>query len=322
MSSKSVITVCGDLAPENLGAVLAHEHLMCDFTSTGGKPQDRMVDWTVIAPELETFRKAGGGAIFEVTPVEMGGDSQGLKRISEASGVPIVRGISFYVEESFPRWVWSATPQTIADFFVRQIEEGESGVRAGIIGEVASHNEPLPNAGTYRLRDCEAKMFSAAAQAQRRSGVAITTHAALGRAGHAQLDTLEGAGADLSRVVIGHCDAHAHVEEERDMEYYLPILDRGAYVEFDLIGWNHEWPGSMTDQVRGQRLASLIRQGYARQLMLGTDTCRLSYLHGQGGRGYTYLWDRFLPLLRSQGVNESDIQIMLVENPRRVATRA
>jgi len=322
MSSKAVITVCGDLAPENLGAVLVHEHLMCDFALTGGKPQDRMSDWTVIPPELEIFKRAGGGAIFELTPLGLGNDSQALKRISAASGVPIVRGISFYVEETYPKWVWFATPQVIADFFVEHIEEGENRIRAGLIGEVTSHNEALPDAEAYRLHDCEAKVFCAAAQAQRRTGVAITTHAALGRAGHAQLATLESAGADLSRVVIGHCDTHAHFEEERDMAYYLPILDRGAYVEFDLIGWNHEWPGSMTDEVRAHRLASLIRQGYTRQLMLSTDTCRLSHLRCRGGRGYDYLWAHFLPLLRAQGVSENDIRIMLVENPRRVATPA
>ena len=203
---------------------------------------------------------------------------------------------------------------------MRHIEEGEGGVRAGLIGEIASHNELLAEAGVYRLHDCEAKVFCAAAQAQKRTGVAISTHACLWRAGHAQLDTLERAGADLSRVVIGHCDAHAHVEEERDMEYYLSILDRGAYVEFDLIGWNHPWSGSMTDEVRAQRLASLIRQGYARQLVLSTDTCRLSQLQCRGGRGFSYLWTHFLPRLRAQGVSGNDIRTMLVENPGRVAT--
>ena len=62
-------------------------------------------------------------------------------------------------------------------------------------------------------------------------------------------------------VVIGHCDAHCHDDEEKDLEYYLPILDRGAYVEFDLIGWVGEWPGCPTDDIRARRLASLVRLG-------------------------------------------------------------
>jgi phosphotriesterase-related protein len=320
MSSKIVITVCGELAPGSLGAVLAHEHLICDFTLTGGKPEDRITDWTEIPAELEIFKQAGGGAIFEVTPVGLGDDPKALRSIGTAAQIPIVRGISFYVEETYPRWVWSATPEAIADFFVRHIEVGEDGVRAGLIGELTSHNELLPNSAAYRLHDCETKVFCAAAQAQNRTGVAITTHAALGRGGHAQLDTLERAGADLSRVIIGHCDTYGNREEERDMEYYLPILDRGASLEFDLIGGDHSWPGYMTDELRAQRLASLIRQGYSRQLLLSTDTCRRSQLRRYGGRGFDYLWTHFLPLLGAQGVSEKDIQTMLVENPKRIAT--
>ena len=33
----------------------------------------------------------------------------------------------------------------IADYFVRHLDEGEAGVRAGFIGELMSHNEPVPN---------------------------------------------------------------------------------------------------------------------------------------------------------------------------------
>jgi len=99
MSSKAVITVCGELPPGDLGAVLAHEHLICDFTLTGGQPQDRISDWTVIPHELEILKKAGGGAIFELTPLGLGDNPQALKKVSAASSVPIVHGISFYVEE-------------------------------------------------------------------------------------------------------------------------------------------------------------------------------------------------------------------------------
>jgi|SRR5882762_782825 len=191
MSSKAVITVCGELPPGDLGAVLAHEHLICDFTLTGGQPQDRISDWTVIPHELEILKKAGGGAIFELTLLGLGDNPPAPKK--RLARLRACRSCteSVSTSKSYPKWVWSATSLAIADFFVRHIEEGEGGVRAGLIGEIASHNELLPDAGAYRLHDCEAKVFCAAAQAHRRTGVAISTHACLGRAGHAQLDTLE-----------------------------------------------------------------------------------------------------------------------------------
>src|SRR5206468_435624 len=112
-------------------------------------------------------------------------------------------GMAFYDESTYPEWLRTASVDQIADYLVRQIEEGSEGVRAGLIGELASHNEPAPNVSGYQLHEPENRVFVAAAKAQKRTGVAISTHASLGRGGHAQLNVLERAGADLARVVIG-----------------------------------------------------------------------------------------------------------------------
>ena len=230
-------TVCGEIPSDQLGPTLAHEHLCCDISHTSGNPDNYMLDWELIVRELEFFKKAGGRGILEVTPVDLNADPGALRRIGEASGVHIVRGISFYQESCYPEWLRSATVDRITEFFVREIEEGEEGVAAGFIGEIGTHNQPEPDPAGYRLSEAETRVFQAAARAQQRTGVLISTHASLGRAGHAQLDVLEEAGADLSKVIIGHCDTHILAEEQEDLDYYLPILNRGAFGEFDLISW-------------------------------------------------------------------------------------
>ena len=316
MKPATIVTVNGEIAPADLGPTLAHEHLYFDISIQSGNPDNQVMDVSLLVEELAVFRAAGGGAIIEVTPVGTGRDPVQLREISRASGVPIVSGVAFYDESPYPGWVRAASPDAIADFFVRELEEGSEGVRAGLIAELMSHNEPAPNAANYRLREGEHKVFVAAAWAQRRTKVAISTHASLGRAGHAQLDVLERAGGDLSRVVIGHCDAHWHPEIERDLDYYLPILQRGAYCQFDLIGWT----SLASDDVRAERIAALVRLGYARQIMLSTDTCRKSQLRRYGGRGFDYLWRTFLPRLRARGVTDAEIHTMLVEAPRAILT--
>ena len=311
-----ITTVTGDIPADQLGPTLAHEHLYCDVSLFSGRPDNRVMDVPLIIGELEYFKRAGGGAMVEVTPVGIGRNPARLREISEGSGVPIVCGTAFYDEAVYPDWLKVATVPEIADYFVKQIEEGEDGVRAGLIGEVASHNEPVPNPN-YQLRENERRVFEGAAQAQRRTGVAISTHASLGRAGHAQLDVLEAAGADLTRVVIGHCDAHWHEDPEIDLNYYRPILERGAYCEFDLIGWTMLAP----DEIRAERIAMLVRLGHAAKILLATDTCRLSQMRANGGRGYDSLWTSFLPRLRTLGVSEAAIHTMLVEAPRTVLGR-
>jgi predicted metal-dependent phosphotriesterase family hydrolase len=312
MRTGSIVTVTGEISAGQLGPTLAHEHLWIDVSVHSGKKDNILADVSLIAGELEHYRRVGGRSIIEVTPEGLSRDPLKLRAISQASGVQIISGIAFYDQSTYPNWLRRASLDQIADYFVREIQEGTGGVRAGLIGELMSHNEPQPNAACYKLEENEALVFRAAARAQRWTGVAISTHASLGRGGHAQLDVLEGAGADLTKVVIGHCDAHLHEDPAKDLEYYLPILKRGACCQFDLIGWEELGP----DEVRAQRVSALLELGYERQLLLSTDTCRLSQLHKNGGRGFDYIWTSFLPRLRDLGVTDSQICAMLVETPK------
>ena len=313
-----VTTVTGQVPGEQLGPTVMHEHLYCDISVHSGREDNVLTDVPLMVNELAYLRRAGGRTVVDVTPEGIGRNPAMLKAISDGSGVQVVSGIAFYTEETYPAWVRGSTETQLADYFVCEIEEGRDGVCAGLIGELASHNAERPEPAAYRLTEAETRVFRAAAQAQRRTGVAITTHAALGRGGHAQLAVLERAGADPGRVAIGHCDAHWHADPEMDLGYYLPILERGAFCSFDLIGWSELAP----DEVRAERIATLARLGYARQIVLGSDTCRRSQLRANGGRGLDFLWTSFLPRLVALGVAETEISSMLVDAPRRLLAGA
>jgi predicted metal-dependent phosphotriesterase family hydrolase len=309
-----VMTVTGPVPSDQLGPTSVHEHLYCDISVQSGKEDNKLTEMALMAGELAYVRGAGGRTVVDVTPEGIGRNPAMLKAISEDSGIQVVSGIAFYTEETYPAWIRGATEAQIADYFVREIEEGRDGIRAGLIGELASHNEARPEPAAYRLTAAETHLFRAAARAQRRTGVAITTHASLGRGGHAQLAVLDQARAEVDRVAIGHCDAHWHTDPEKDLDYYLPILEQGAFCSFDLIGWSELAP----DEVRAERIAALTQLGYAGQIVLGSDTCRRSQLRANGGRGLDYLWTSFLPQLAALGVTSSDIDAMLVGAPRRL----
>lgn len=309
---QQVMTVTGPAS--RLGPALAHEHVWCDLSRSSGKRDNYLMDEELSVAELALFRQAGGGTIVEATPVGVGRDPERLRSISQRSGVNIVSGIGFYSTDLCPPWALAAGVEELAGFFKEQIETGTNGVRAGIIGEIFSHNDDAVDESAYALTSWETTLFHAAAQAQQATGVAVTTHAAIGRGGHAQLRALAEAGADLERACIGHCGATMSGSVEGDLAYYLPILDRGAFCGFDLIGWSEFMP----DEVRADRIARLVARGYEKQLVLSTDTCRQSQLHANGGRGYGYLWTSFLPRLRERGVNEQQINSLLVEAPHRL----
>lgn len=309
-----IMTVTGPIMADTLGPTLAHEHLWCDISPHSGREDNILNDVPAVAAELRSFQQAGGRSIIEVTPEGIGRSPLRLREIAEASGTTIVCGIAFYDQSVYPKWVWEADQSRIADYFTAALQVGEKGVRAGIIGELASHNEPEPNVEGYRLAPIEATIFRAAAATQRRTGAGITTHASLGRGGVAQLRLLADAGADLRRVAIGHCDAHVHDDIALDLSYYHAILRTGAFCQFDLIGWDQ----LMSDDARAERIALLVEQGFAGQILLSTDTCRRSQWRCNGGRGYDHLWTSFLPRLRNRGVSEADIKRMLIDAPRRL----
>lgn len=309
-----IMTVRGPIEPSALGVTLAHEHLYCNLSHQSGRSDNDVTDIAAMIAEMAFFRAAGGRSIIEVTGQGIGRDPAKLRQISDSSGVHIVSGIAFYEYGTWPEWARHADARKIADYFVAEIEDGTDGVLAGVIGEIASHNGTEPNPKAYELNENERRLFEAAARAQRRTGIGIITHASLGRGGHAQLDTLQRAGADASRVAIGHCDAHWHDNIEDDMAYYLPILAKGAFCAFDLIGWTDLMP----DDIRADRVAALAQMGYADKILLSSDTCRRSQLRANGGRGYDYVFGSFLPRLRKRGVSEDQIASMLVAAPRRL----
>ena len=52
------------------------------------------------------------------------------------------------------------------------------------------------------------------------------------------------------------------------------------------------------------------------------DITRKSNLEYQGGIGYSYLLDRFVPMLREGGVSDKFIRKMLMENPKQFLARS
>ena len=312
----SVLTVGGPIPPNQLGVTLPHEHVIHQVEIHSGNPDNRFDDIDLMADELGAFRRAGGGAVCDVTPLGLGRDPCALREVSQRSGVTVISGVGLYQTEVLPTHLAALPEEALADGLVREIEGGTSGIPAGLIGEIASRNSESANWLNYRLTEAETRVFRAVAQAQRRTGRAIYTHASLGRPGVAQLRTLIDAGADPERVIIGHCDAQVRTNIDEDLAYYHEILREGACLGFDLFTWAE----LASDADRFKRIAALTQQGHADRVLLSTDTCRKSQLHRFGGRGFDALLHHILPELRHAGVPESAIRPMTVLNPARVLT--
>jgi phosphotriesterase-related protein len=67
-------------------------------------------------------------------------------------------------------------------------------------------------------------------------------------------------------------------------------------------------------------VCELLARGHAERILLSQDVCNDDQLERNGGNGYTYLTETFLPRLRAAGVGDAEIETMTVANPRRLLT--
>jgi phosphotriesterase-related protein len=304
--AQEIITVLGTIAPEEMGITQTHEHLILDAYDHYGNYGFVIDDEDLVVEELQNFTRAGGKTICDVTLDEIGRNPQALARISQASGVQVVMGCGWYREFAYPAIVEERNSNELAEVLVREIEVGvgETGIRAGLIGEIGT--------GRHFIKPAEERVFRAAALAQAKTGVAISTHTTRwGTLALEQIAMLREFGADMNKVIIGH------LGDRIGVKHLLPIAEQGVYLEIDNIGYNDYQP----EWVRADNVAALCKEGFTERVLLSEDICLLSHLKYQGGKGYGYLLETFVPMLEERGVDEGQIHQMLVVNPARVLAR-
>jgi phosphotriesterase-related protein len=304
-----VMTVSGPIPPDRVGFTLPHEHTGIYLWHVADRWDywELTPDEPVLVEELADFRRRGGSTLVDVTLDGVGRDPDRLRRLATRSGLQLVMGCGWYRGAYYPpearidrRAVDDLAAELIAEF--RDGVRG-TGVHPGIIGEIGT-DKPWVNA-------LEERVHRAAARAALATGMAISTHAVMSPVGLAQLRIFEEEGVDPGRVVIGHADSYL------DLDHYLAILERGANLEFDFLG--HRFAVEEAQEPRlVEMIVELLERGFGSQILLSQDVCHNAQLKANGGFGYAYLQQHFLPTLRTAAVGEGEIRQMTIDNPARI----
>ncbi len=360
-----VTTVLGPVSAGDLGITLPHEHVLWDMAHSMYVPsadaaeraaaesplaletlwlvRERplehreniaLSDEGVAARELGHFRVAGGGTLVDCTVRGLRPDASALARVSRASGVHIVLGTGYYVARTHPPDMACKSVEVIAEEFVRDLTEGigGTGVRARLIGELGIGGQTAFQgiASIEEVHPDEARVLEAAALAHRRTGATISIHPPRSRVkglprsrlALGVLDRLEGGGVPPERVILGHLDS----SWDEDVRVHREIARRGAWVEYDVWGWNDlYWParrdGFLHDIRRVELVAGMLEAGPGGRLLRSHDICTRHRLRTWGGHGYTYLLGFGAAMLRAHGLTEADLRAVMVENPARALAR-
>ncbi len=308
MGSKIIRTVKGDVAADSLGLVLPHEHLFVDLrgpTVEGYGVGDPEAVWQVMKPSLDAIEALGVTALVDCAPLGVGRNVVVLRYLAERTPIHIIAPTGVYKEGFIPADLLDVSEAYLTDLWVRELTEGMDGTdsKAGFIKVALVDNGPT---------EIEFRNLKSAAAASKQTGAVVASHTIGGKAARQEMDILEGAGLDLRRFIW----VHAHTEP--DGAVHIEAAKRGAWVEFDAVGaGDAQFQDSLLDAV-----VALIEAGYADHILLSHDAGW--YEPGQPGgvpkdgvRGYTALFEQFIPAMKGRGVSEDTIRLMTVTNPAR-----
>jgi len=267
-------------------------------------------DFDEMYAEVMEFKKVGGGAIVDVSSIGLGRDPLALVRMSNATGLAIVMGASFYTRNYHPLDMDTRTVEQLTDVIVRDVTVGAQGtsVRSGVIGEIGIDGGPLtPN---------ELKVIRASARASRITGAPMSFHAGgVDEERLTSIDTALAEGALPQQIIMGHSGALTP-----NMPLVKRILEKGVYFQVDWLGvitGPAGVLGNRSDRTIAKAIVEIAAMGYADRVLLSHDICTKPQLRKYGGTGFSYVLEHFVPELRRQGMSEEDIRKLTVDNPRR-----
>lgn len=284
----------------------AHEHTTIDLSGVKKDLDCRLDEFTHTLAEFKELKKAGVARIIDVTAKGMGRNLAYVQDMMAQSGLKILVPTGYYKEPFLPEEVYRLSEQELARMLIKEITVGieNSGLKASVIGEIGT--------GKGNMAPVEEKIFKAAARAHLETGTPISTHTTLGTLGLEQLKLFKEAGVDLTKVYIGHVDL------SHDADYILRLVDTGANVGFDTVGKINYAP----DEERISELLEIQKRGFMDHVLMSMDITRKSHLKANGGIGYLYLLENFIPRAQAAGITAASCEKMLVTNAQRLYKEA
>ena len=301
--SPRVMTVAGEVAADQLGKILPHEHILVDFVGAAQVGPDRYDSdeaFQVMLPYVQRAKGVGCQTLAECTPAFLGRDPKLLHRLAKATGVKFITNTGYYGARQgkfLPEHAQRESADELARRWALEWKDGieGTGIRPGFI-KIGVDAGPL----TVVNR----KLVQAAARCHLKTGLPIAAHTGDGNAALEQVEVLRLEGVSPSAWIW------VHAQNESNAEIHQRAAKAGAWVEFDAVG-----PASVdrhVDLVKKMRAAHLLDR-----VLVSHDAGWYSVGEPRGGkiRGFETLFTLFLPALKNAGFSQNEMQQLTVTNP-------
>jgi predicted metal-dependent phosphotriesterase family hydrolase len=299
-----IMTVNGPITPDQLGITDYHEHLYVEPPAwLHSKDPDFALDSVEkSSEELQSFAKAGGRTLCELTAVDFGRNVAKIKAIADkVPEVNVIMTAGYNRPHYMGRWGHAVAEADMIRDTVRDLTVGIDGtdIKAGIIKCGTEYNN---------FNEMGQKLVRVAAAAYRETGRPVITHTTAGTMGYEQSDLLIELGVDAHRIALSHMDRNP------DSPDHKRIAAMGVYIGYDSFGKSKYGPESR----RIALLRDMIDSGHGQRLLIGNDLGRPSYWRAYGGGpGLDFVLTSFRARLLQEGFTEAELTMLFIDNPRR-----
>lgn len=313
-----ITTATGFIEPRELGRTLVHEHVFVlgeEYRLNYQQDWDEEEKVADARRQLSELHQLGIDTILDPTVLGLGRYVPRIQRIAEGLDLNIVLATGLYTYRDIPLQFHHQgpgllfdVPEPLTELFIRDLTEGiaDTGVRAAFLK--CAIEEPGLTPGVERA-------MRAVGQASAQTGAPITVHTnPHTESGLVAQRVLAEEGVDLSKVIIGHSG------DSTDLGYLTKLADAGSLLGMDRFGLDVLLPFEQ----RIDTIVALVERGYSEKITISHDaSCFIDWFDPQARAqaapkwNYRHISEDVIPTLKDRGVSESDLNTILVENPRR-----
>ena len=281
---------------------LSHEHILVDFigadsiNSSSWNKDDVSKQVLPFLLELQNFHVK---YFVDDTPQYLGRDVHLLKKLADKTGLSIITNTGLYGAQNnkfIPDIARKNTAEELAEQWLEEFEEGIDGttIKPGFI-KISVDN-------TDSLSPMHAKLVKAAALCHLKSGLTIASHTGKTLALWPQLEILSEQGVSSKAFIWVHAQAE---EEETNFQ---KAAETGCWISLDGLAWE------MDKHI--EKLIYAKRNGFLDQILISHDAGWYDpQKKSQNIQPYTPIFKTLLPLLRSKGFTEDEINLLISVNP-------
>ncbi len=224
--------------------------------------------------------------------------------MAEKTGLRIITNTGLYgarQNKFIPQWAMKASSEIMATRWIAEFENGidGTGIRPGFIKIGVDAADPL--------HPVHQKLVRAAALTHLKTGLTIASHTGKAVGLWPQLEILRNEGVSPEAFIW------VHAQNEEDNDQYLRAAEAGCWISLDGLGWE-------TNR-HLEKILFAKEHGILDRILISHDAGWYDpEREKQEIKGYTNIFRKLYPALKSKGFTEEEFRLLISGNPAKAFT--